>query len=30
MNANRVLAAVALVGAAVSLNACNHARKPWA
>jgi hypothetical protein len=27
MNANRVLAAVALVGAAVSLNACNHARE---
>src|ERR1700756_2125488 len=27
MSANRVLAAVALVGAAVSLNACQHARQ---
>jgi hypothetical protein len=27
MNANRVLAAVALIGAAVSLNACGHARE---
>ena len=29
MNANRVLAAMALIGAAVSLNACGHAREAF-